>query len=116
MPLVSTIPLPLPVSVKWAGSEKLSRFRVLRDMKKQKRVVRNPQTAERQFEGEDFCICDHQRKYHRASERECANCDCVIFLSPEGARKFKQQTGMVPAEIDGSDYTERLKKTFRHPA
>ena len=171
--------------LKWAGSEKVSRFDVLQGMKKEKhRVVKNPKTgetfietpqelwaerlavwntdhsqpcpmptdhrmfrfpheygqgyerlpdvsvqidlfpttiaavqkAERQFEGEDFCICDHQRKYHRASERECANCDCVIFLSPERARKFQQETGMVPAEVDGSDYTERLTKTFRHPA
>ena len=28
----------------------------------------------------------------------------------------KQQTGMVPAEVDGSDYTERLTKAYRHPA
>ena len=48
------------------------------------------QKAEREFEGEDFCICEHQRKYHRASERECASCDCAIFLSPERARKTER--------------------------
>ena len=75
------------------------------------------QKAEREFEGEDFCICDHQRKYHRAAQGECASCDCAAFLSPEGARKFYSRTKMVPAEVDGSAYTEALmSESQRHPA
>lgn len=76
-------------------------------------TIKEVEQAEDEIAGDDFCICEHQRKSHSEMEGDCARCDCVAFLSKVDASNFYARYGKVPGEIQGSAYTERYVESFQ---